>query len=56
MRSVARFQFWLKSDNNDVNQLKYVETSVRNKCLCSFYCALITVNIYGSEKYFEQNL
>jgi hypothetical protein len=28
-----------------VYQLIYVETSVHNKCRCSFYCALLTVHV-----------
>jgi hypothetical protein len=24
---------------------KYVETSVRNECRCSFYCALLTLHV-----------
>jgi hypothetical protein len=28
-----------------VYQLIYVETSVRNKCQCSFYCALLTLHV-----------
>jgi hypothetical protein len=26
-------------------QLIYIETSVRNKCQCSFYCALLTLHV-----------
>jgi hypothetical protein len=25
--------------------IKYIETSVRNKCRCSFYCALFTLHV-----------
>jgi hypothetical protein len=28
-----------------MNQYIYVETSVRNKCRCSFYCALLTLHV-----------
>jgi hypothetical protein len=26
----------------------YIETSVRNKCRCSFYCALLTLHVSAS--------
>jgi hypothetical protein len=26
----------------------YIETSVRNKCRCSFYCALLTLHVLAS--------
>jgi hypothetical protein len=29
----------------NTNKLIYVETSVRNKCRCSFYCALLTLHV-----------
>jgi hypothetical protein len=29
-----------------VYQPIYIETSVRNKCRCSFYCALFTLHVY----------
>jgi hypothetical protein len=28
-----------------INIVYYIETSVRNKCRCSFYCALFTLHV-----------
>jgi hypothetical protein len=36
MRPVARVS---------INIYIYIETSVRNKCRCSFYCALLTLHV-----------
>jgi hypothetical protein len=30
---------------NNINSTNIVETSVRNKCRCSFYCALFTLHV-----------
>jgi hypothetical protein len=33
-----------KREHTSINIYIYIETSVRNKCRCSFYCALLTLH------------
>jgi hypothetical protein len=45
LRPYSRLSRPVYGSKTQLNQLINVETSVRNKCQCSFYCALLTLHV-----------